>query len=390
MQKIKVIHFHNGSGGGVLSVIKNIFKYSTSTSIEHHIIFTINTDKEKEYQIEKIDGAATCKLFYYSASWNFYYTCKKLATLIPNQQAVLVAHDWLELGMVSQLGLQNPVVSILHGDFDYYYQLATMHQKSVDAFICISQVIQTKLHSTLPNKRNAIFFKNFPVPEINCISKKNQLLHAIYYVRDLTEERKQFKLIPKINQLLLQNGIIIQWTIAGSGMTDKEFKEIWGNNDFNNVAFVGVIPNDKILQLLQFQDFFLLPSLQEGLPVALVEAMKAGVVPIITNWNGATATLVIEGETGFYCPIKNAEAYAKIISTFDANRIILQTIAKQASYKANTLFNPYKNTFEIEEVILQLGLSNPIIKYPSKVYGSRLDHSWIPNWVTSTIRKKLI
>ena len=42
MDKIKVYHFHNGKGGGVLSVIKNLLRFSDTAMIENHIIYTIN------------------------------------------------------------------------------------------------------------------------------------------------------------------------------------------------------------------------------------------------------------------------------------------------------------------------------------------------------------
>jgi glycosyltransferase involved in cell wall biosynthesis len=387
MSKTQVYHFYNGCGGGVFSVIKNILRYAANPMIEHHVIYTINRDQHKAYEMEPIEGATSMQLFNYSANWNFYYTSKQLVKLLPNSKVVVVAHDWLELGMVSQLGLQNPVVSFLHGDFDYYYKLATLHQQSVDAFICISPVIQTKLLSILPSKHSAIFYKRFPIPDITYTAKENQFLHAIYCVRDLTEERKQFELIPIINRLLLQRGIVVKWTIAGRGLSKEAFQEIWGEDENNNVDFLGGVSNQDILQLLQFQDLFLLPSLQEGLPVALVEAMKAGVIPLITNWNGATAEFVIDAETGFYCPVKDAEAYVQIITKLHQNRMLMSSIAKKAINKANTLFNPVNNALGIESALVQVALSKRTLKIPVRTYGSRLDQPWIPNALTFAIRK---
>jgi glycosyltransferase involved in cell wall biosynthesis len=130
-----------------------------------------------------------------------------------------------------------------------------------------------------------------------------------------------------------------------------------------------------------------LPSLQEGLPVALVEAMKAGVIPLITNWNGATAEFVIDAETGFYCPVKDAEAYVQIITKLHQNRMLMSSIAKKAINKANTLFNPVNNALGIESALVQVALSKRTLKIPVRTYGSRLDQPWIPNALTFAIRK---
>ncbi|MEO6328706.1 MAG: hypothetical protein ABIO55_07235, partial [Ginsengibacter sp.] len=110
LQKVSIYHFYNGSGGGVFSVIKNLLQYSRDRKIENHIIYTINKKLIPHFSVPQLSGATSEQIFYYSADWNFYYTCKQLSKLLPDNKAVLIAHDWLELGMVSNLGLQNPVV----------------------------------------------------------------------------------------------------------------------------------------------------------------------------------------------------------------------------------------------------------------------------------------
>ena len=99
-KKLHVYHFHNGGGGGVLSVIRNLVRYSQNTNIENHIIYTINKDIDPVYIIHPIEGAHSEKVFYFSSKWNFYYTCRQLAKLLPGDKALIVAHDWLELGIV--------------------------------------------------------------------------------------------------------------------------------------------------------------------------------------------------------------------------------------------------------------------------------------------------
>ena len=57
----------------------------------------------------------------------------------------MIANDWLELGMISLMGLQNPVVQILHGNYDYYFDLAIKHRESVDSRIVVNSNIKKKL-----------------------------------------------------------------------------------------------------------------------------------------------------------------------------------------------------------------------------------------------------
>ena len=64
MDKIKVYHFHNGSGGGVLSVIRNLLQFSANASVENHVIYTINKDVVKQYPVNGLKGAASEQVFY--------------------------------------------------------------------------------------------------------------------------------------------------------------------------------------------------------------------------------------------------------------------------------------------------------------------------------------
>jgi glycosyltransferase involved in cell wall biosynthesis len=56
-------------------------------------------------------------------------------------------------------------------------------------------------------------------------------------------------------------------------------------------------------------DAFCLPSLIEGLPMALIEAMGTG-LPVIASAVGGVPEVVLEGENGFLVPPADAQALA--------------------------------------------------------------------------------
>ena len=352
VSKINVIHFHNGSGGGVLSVIKNLLKYSTNESIENHVIYTINKDLDAAYKMPDLEGAVTQQVFYYSANWNFYYTCKQLAKLLPDSKSIVIAHDWLELGMMSNLGLQNPVVQIVHGNYDYYYNLAKAHAASIDQFICISPVIFKNLVTKIPNRENSIKYCRFPVPVITPVAKENPLLKIFYCVRSLDDENKQFLLLPKINAILKEKNIPVHWTIVGQGIDQEEVEKLM--NQRINISVFPSLNNEEVINKLQGQDVFILPSLKEGFPVAVVEAMKAGLVPLVTNWDGATEELIVQGETGFYCTHGDVVAYAELIQVLNDDREMLKRMSRAGVEKANELFDPGINTKGMEDVFFEI------------------------------------
>ncbi len=365
-------------------MINNLITFSNNASLSDTLIYIINQNETKDFHPINIKGAVTEKVFYYRPQWNFYYTCKRLKNLLPQQNTVLVAHDWLELGMASNLGLDFPIVHIVHGDYDYYYELARKHQDAIDSYIAISPVIFDKLKKLLPGKSDSIFYRRFPVPKKKKKSAANNQLKIFFCVRSLLDHNKQFELLPLINELLIKAGIPVHWTIVGTGIAASEIKKLMKQAD--HIDTYDQLENAAILQLIREHDIFLLPSLNEGFPVSLVEAMKAGVVPLATNWNNATGELLINGETGFYCEKKNPHDYAARIMQLSSDRVMLQKLSDAASEKANQLFDPHTNTSEKEKVFVSTA-DKKRKKYPKKVYGSRLDHPFIPNFFTSFVRE---
>jgi glycosyltransferase involved in cell wall biosynthesis len=68
------------------------------------------------------------------------------------------------------------------------------------------------------------------------------------------------------------------------------------------------VPQSELRALFQAADVFVLPSLIEGMPLVVLEAMACG-LPVITTRHGP-ADIVRDGIDGFFVPIRDAEAIA--------------------------------------------------------------------------------
>src|SRR5678816_1608085 len=60
----------------------------------------------------------------------------------------------------------------------------------------------------------------------------------------------------------------------------------------------GIVSGAEKVKALSAADIFLMPSRYEGLSMALLEAMAAGCVPIVSN-RGSMPTVVEDGRNGF-------------------------------------------------------------------------------------------
>jgi len=111
------------------------------------------------------------------------------------------------------------------------------------------------------------------------------------------------------------------------------------------VLFAG--PRTDVAQILPAFDVFTLPSLSEGLPVALLEAMAAGVAPVVTRV-GAMAEAVADGQAGLVVPPGDGDALLQALDSLlrdvDARRRVGQAAAERVRerYAARRMARDYE------------------------------------------------
>ena len=104
-------------------------------------------------------------------------------------------------------------------------------------------------------------------------------------------------------------------------------EEIAEENDLN-VKFLGYFPNYKIPEILNQYEIFILPSISEGNPKVLLEAMSCGVACIGTNIEGIN-NIIKHKENGFLCNT-DPKSLADAILSLNKDKDLRIKIAKNA------------------------------------------------------------
>ena len=115
------------------------------------------------------------------------------------------------------------------------------------------------------------------------------------------------------------------FVIAGEGPDRGLFEaEAAALGVANRVRFLG--QRDDIPDLLADCDLFILPSLHEGLPISVLEAMAA-CKPVIATAIGGIPEVVVDGQTGLLVPPGDPAALAKAIRSVLADPTLARSLA---------------------------------------------------------------
>lgn len=111
----------------------------------------------------------------------------------------------------------------------------------------------------------------------------------------------------------------------------------------DHIHFLG--SRSDVADLLVASDFFILPSLWEGLPMALLEAMSAG-LPIVASEVSGTVQVMIPGKTGLLVPPGDSQQLASAILRLLDNPQEAQAMGAAAREQVEANFSARKQADE--------------------------------------------
>jgi glycosyltransferase involved in cell wall biosynthesis len=139
-----------------------------------------------------------------------------------------------------------------------------------------------------------------------------------------------------------------QLILVGEGELKEEIKEYCFNNELDKkVDFLGYLTADELVELYNQTEIFVLPSLWEGFPKVLLEAMSCGCKVICTKVDGAVK--VLNKDYKYFIKSKDSkgiiEALLRIIKD-KYHHNIQSDIAKKYNWADISL--PYEKQFKID------------------------------------------
>jgi glycosyltransferase involved in cell wall biosynthesis len=158
----------------------------------------------------------------------------------------------------------------------------------------------------------------------------------ILCVARLIERKGQRHLIAALRRLR-DAGVTATVEFVGTGDAEQTYRaEAKRQGVADLVTFTGYVPRERIADHYANADVFVLPSYNEGMSVATLEAMAAG-LPLVITRTGGTVELVQEGENGLTFGRGDVETLTQHLMYLAMNRDHLRRMGAASRRRAERM-----------------------------------------------------
>jgi len=369
--------------GGITNFVANILGHQLPDALTYEAVVARNLSDPDDPSEGNLPVRVK-KIAYRLPPENFRSVMRRIARQIIPGRGAIVANDWLSLATVSAHRTGKAVVYINHGDFDHYYELAVTHDPTIDLYLTYTDRMYRRLCELLPHRQADIvsipYGVEIPAVRAHRISSTLRLL----YVGRLDRSKGVLDL-PEIDRRLRAAHINAEWTIQGPGPAEGELRAAWG--DAPHVTWNGRTTMDRVKALYLEHDILVMPSRTEGLPVALLEGMAHGCVPVVSDLPSGIPEVVENGVSGFRVPPGDIAGFADAITLLaSGGRASLSQMADEAATRVASKFNVAERAPQYQKAISAAAELTPRWSRPHVFLGSRLDRPWIPNFLVTGAR----
>lgn len=238
-------------------------------------------------------------------------------------------------------------------------------EKYVDRFIVVSDVLKSILINShhIPSDKIVKIYNGVEMARFNldfCDQKSPKVRksfglnssHTVIGAIGRFTWQKGFKYLIHSIPSIIQNHPRTKFLLVGEGPLKKELEDLAGKlNIKENIIFPGF--RNNIDNILSAVDIFVVPSILEGFPMVILEAM-AMARPIIASNIPGISEQIINGSTGILVPPKSSEAISKTLTDLIVNQNKAKRIGEKAMAYVNSNFSVEKMVFKTQKIYQEL------------------------------------
>ncbi len=329
-QKPELIIFNTYIISGIGSFFSNMLEYAPDAGFDTRVIHLSN-DAWPDAPMVKGFGLGNEEVFRIEAARQetVYEVGKRLQALISDREGAIVSSFNIELSTLHLYPRPAKTVYFVCHD-DNHLKTAIRFAFVIDVFIAHNPVYADLMKEQIQGRAADVFYIPYGIRLSEKIRRpsSNAPLRVAWLARLM--EHKGIRRIPVIDDLLKQQGERVEWTIIGDGPEKETLLAATAGRD--NFRFAVPANFDGVADLLAEQDVYILPSRLDGTPVALIEAMSIGCVPVISEFNKGMKKIITE-DMGMVLPVGDDQAFADALINLSADRDKLERMSAAAREK---------------------------------------------------------
>lgn len=152
----------------------------------------------------------------------------------------------------------------------------------------------------------------------------------ILMVGRVTDPRKNVKLLLKSFVQIKRHFPDLKLIIIGRKPKNDKFLRLCTKLGIeNSVVFLGHVSEEELIRYYTQAQLSVLPSLQEGLGIVVLESMACG-TPVVSTKCGGPEEIIIHGENGYLVENNNAEALANGVCKLLADEALRRKMGEKA------------------------------------------------------------
>lgn len=232
-------------------------------------------------------------------------------------------YDFYHSGVSPKLSNRVCIVGIVHSDDPVHYDHVSRLGRYWNSIVAVSKAVAEKTASLDPRFSQRLVVIRHGVSIPSRLPKRSEDSNAclrIVYAGRLDQYQKRILDLPKIAQGLAARKIPFTLTIIGGGPhQDRLLAASRQLIDQGVIRFLGTLPNESVLDILEHHHVFLMTSEFEGMPIILLEAMGRGCIPVVTNIDSGIPELVRDGVNGCLVPVQAIDSFVECLSKLQQN-----------------------------------------------------------------------
>ncbi|OYW75696.1 MAG: hypothetical protein B7Z37_12100 [Verrucomicrobia bacterium 12-59-8] len=224
-------------------------------------------------------------------------------------------------------------LGVLHSDDSMYHGILEQfvngpQEWRLSGVVAVSKFLDTLIGPAISGHLRQTIPCGVPLPE-RTATKPQDVFRLVYLGRLVNEQKQICAVAESLCRVARQHPQVQAW-IIGDGPEREQVAEILvAKSPQDRVKLLAPIPSSQVYEVLAQCHGLVLLSDYEGLPVCVMEAMAAGVVPVCMQMQSGVGELVKDRQTGLIVTDRD-ESFDHAIAALSSDLVLWEKLSAAA------------------------------------------------------------